>query len=323
MDYAENHDALHGLPAFDFPAPDEVPELPEPETVAWRLSYDPYGDSGPDHNFADCFQRFLDTVDTSRVRALIFGVWGEAYEDDSSTVIEPLVAAKDRLPSIKAVFIGDIDAEQAEISWIQQSDVTRVLDAFPRLRELKIRGGTGLVFPAVTHEHLHTLRFESGGLPSAAVRGVCDSELPALERLEMWLGVSQYGGDATVADLGGLLSEGRFPELRHLGLQNSEIQDEIATAVAAAPVVAQLTSLDLSMGVLTDAGAEALLGGQPLTHLKALDLHYNFFSEAMEQRLREALEPSGVELDLSEKGDEDEDEDDGEVEVWRYTAVAE
>ncbi|KAK1183288.1 STM4015 family protein [Streptomyces sp. NBS 14/10] len=320
MDYAENHDALHGLPAFDFPAPDEVPELPEPETVAWRLSCNPYDDSGPDRNFADCLQRFLDTVDTSQVRALIFGVWGEAYANDSSTVIEPLVAAKDRFSSLDAVFIGDIDAEQAEISWIQQSDVTRVLDAFPGLRELKIRGGSGLVFPAVTHEHLHTLCFESGGLPGAVVRGVCDSELPALERLEMWLGVDEYGGDSTVADLAGLLSGGRFPALRHLGLQNSEIQDEIATAVAAAPIVAQLVSLNLSMGILTDAGAEALLEGQPLTHLKTLDLHHNFFSEAMEQRLRDALEPSGVQLDLSEKGDED---DDGEGEVWRYTAVAE
>ncbi|MDX3228476.1 STM4015 family protein [Streptomyces sp. ME19-01-6] len=323
MDYAENHEQLHGLPAFDFPSPDQKRELPEPETVAWRLSHDPYGDSDSDGGYAGRFQRFLDTVDTSRVRALIFGMWGETYVDDSSAVIEPLVAAKDRFPALDAVFIGDIDAEQAEISWIEQSDVTPVLDAFPRLRELKIRGGMKLSFPAVTHEHLHTLCFESGGLPGAAVRGVCDSELPALERLEMWLGVSEYGGDATVADLGGLLSGGRFPALRHLGLQNSEIQDEIATAVAAAPIVAQLTSLSLSMGVLTDTGAEALLEGQPLTHLKTLDLHYNFFSEAMEERLREALEPSGVELDLSEKGDEDEEEDDREVQVWRYTAVSE
>jgi hypothetical protein len=43
----------------------------------------------------------------------------------------------------------------------------------------------------------------------------------------------------------------------------------------------------------------------------------------MEQRLRKTLEPSGVELDLSEKGDGDEEDNDGEVEVWRYTAVSE
>src|SRR5690242_137377 len=111
MNYAEHLEELHGLPAFDFPAPDAVPELPEPEAVAWRLSCDPYR-PGPDVEIADCFQRFLDTVDTTRVRALIFGVWGEAYDDDSSMVIEPLVAAKDRFPALEAVFIGDIEAEQ-------------------------------------------------------------------------------------------------------------------------------------------------------------------------------------------------------------------
>jgi hypothetical protein len=315
MDYAENHDALHGLPAFDFPAPDEVPELPEPEVVAWRLSYDPYGDSGSDRNFAECFQRFLDTVDTSRVRALIFGVWGEAYANDSSTVIEPLVAAKDRFPALEAVFVGDLEAEQAEISWIEQSDVTRVLDAFPGLRELVVRGGTGLVFPAIAHEHLRTLRFESGGLPGAAVRGVCDSELPALESLEMWLGVSQYGGDATVADLGGLLAGGRFPALRHLGLQNSEIQDEVAALVAAAPVVARLESLAQSMGVLTDEGAEALLSGRPLTHLERLDLHHHYLTDAMVERLTTAFSGSGVQLDVSDQKEPDGDR--------RYVAVAE
>ncbi len=75
------------------------------------------------------------------------------------------------------------------------------------------------------------------------------------------------------------------------------------------------------MGVLTDEGARALLDGQSLGHLKWLDLHHNYIGEEMGQRLRDALEPSGVELDLS-ADDADEDEwDDGEI--MRYTAVAE
>jgi hypothetical protein len=73
------------------------------------------------------------------------------------------------------------------------------------------------------------------------------------------------------------------------------------------------------MGVLTDAGAEALLSGQPLTHLKQLDLHHHFLTDAMVQRLREDLEPAGVELDLSEQ--ETPEGYDGRV--WHYVAVAE
>lgn len=164
-----------------------------------------------------------------------------------------------------------------------------------------MRGGTGLRFPPLKHESLRALVIESGGLPAEVIRGVLDSELPALDRLELWLGVSAYGGDATVADLQPLLSGTRFPGLLHLGLRNSELQNEIATAIASAPVVAQLRTLDLSSGTMGDEGAAALLEGQPLTHLDAVDLHHHFLTEPMERRVREALEPHGVRVDLSDR----------------------
>ncbi|MEU7060273.1 STM4015 family protein [Streptomyces sp. NPDC046197] len=318
MSHVEHLQELHGLPAFDFPGPGATGELPEAGAVAWRLAVDPYGDSAPE-DFGDLWDRFLGSVDCAGVRAIVVGQWGEPYDNDSSGIVQRLVDARDRLTGLQAVFIGDLEMEEAEISWIEQSDVTPVLDAYPLLEEFGIRGGTGLRFPAVRHEHLRTLSFEAGGLPGEVVRGVAASELPALEYLEMWLGVEEYGGDATVADLAPILAGGRFPALRHLGLRNSEIQDEIAAAVAGAPVVAQLKSLDLSLGVLTDEGVTALLGGQPLTHLTWLDLHHNFVTEPVGRRIRTALEPSGVEVDLSEPGDSW--EDDGVV--HRFTAVAE
>ncbi|MCZ4119081.1 STM4015 family protein [Streptomyces sp. H39-S7] len=318
MSAVEHLQELHGLPAFDFPGPDSKDELPAPDAVAWRLTADPYDDDS-DEEFGDVWDRFLDTVDPSRVRAIIIGQWGEAYEDDSTGIVEDLVDAKDRLTALEAVFIGDLEQEQAEISWIEQSDVTPVLAAYPELREFGARGGTGLQFPAVRHEHLRTLTFEAGGLPAEVVRGVAASELPALEYLELWLGVEEYSGTATVADLAPILAGGRFPALRHLGLRNSEIQDEIAAAIAAAPVVARLTSLDLSLGVLTDEGATALLEGQPLTHLQWLDLHHHFVSDPIAQRLQDTLVPAGVEVDLSEPGRSW--NNDGVV--HRFTAVAE
>jgi hypothetical protein len=318
MSYVEHLQELHGLPAFDFPEPDSDQKLPAADSVAWRLAVDPYGDSS-EEGFDDLWGRFLDTVDPSGVRAIVIGQWGEPYDNDSGVIVEHLVDARDRLTSLRAVFIGDLEMEEAEISWIEQSDVTPVLDAYPLLEEFGIRGGTGLRFPAVRHARLRTLSFEAGGLPGEVVRGVAASELPALEYLEMWLGVEGYGGDATVADLAPVLAGGRFPALHHLGLRNSEIQDEIAAAVASAPVVARLKSLDLSLGVLTDEGAAALLDGQPLTHLTWLDLRHNFLSEPVAQRVRAALEPSGVEVDLSERGEEWDDEGT----VHRFTAVAE
>ncbi|GLX93150.1 hypothetical protein [Herbidospora sp. NBRC 101105] len=136
--------------------------------------------------------------------------------------------------------------------------------------------------------------------------------LPGLRRLSIgdvdpdwceisWiqLGVERYGGNTTAADLAPILAGDRLPALKHLGVQDSEIQDEIAAAVASAPVVAQLDELDLSMGTLTDAGAEALLGGQPLSHLKVLDLHHNFLSDTMADRVAKAL--PGVDVKLHDR----------------------
>ncbi|MDX3239965.1 STM4015 family protein [Streptomyces sp. ME03-5709C] len=318
MSYVEHLKELNGLPAFDFPAPGAWQELPAAGAVAWRLSVNPWDDDAKE-TFAQVWDRFLETVEPAEVRALVVGQWGEPYDNDSAAVVRPLVDARERLTALTAVFIGDLETEEAEISWIEQSDVTPVLEAYPRLEVLGVRGGTGLRFPAVRHQRLRTLRFEAGGLPAEVVRGVAASELPALEHLELWLGVTEYGGDATVDELAPILAGGRFPALRHLGLRNSEIQDEVAAAVAAAPVVARLSSLDLSLGVLTDDGVSALLAGRPLTHLDRLDLHHNFVTGPVADRVRASLEPSGVAVDLSCPGEEDE----WDGEIHRYTAVAE
>ncbi|WP_368077460.1 hypothetical protein [Actinomadura sp. WMMB 499] len=179
------------------------------------------------------------------------------------------------------------------------------LRGVPELECLEVRGGDGLVLEPVEHESLRVLRFESGGLPAGVVRAVGASELPNLVQLDLWLGDDVYGGDAAVTDLAPLLSGERLPSLRHLGLEDSVLQDEIAAAAAGAPVVARLETLSLAMGTLTDRGAEALLAGQPLTHLHELDLSYHYLSEPMMERLRAAL--PGVEVDLDGGRDEEDD----------------
>ncbi|MEW2516696.1 STM4015 family protein [Actinacidiphila alni] len=315
---------LHGLPAFDFPrsdSKDKSPELPEADAVAWRIAVDSY-DS--DENWEDAFARFTQAVDLSRVRAIIVGSWSDAYDSGPEPVIAAIVAAKDRLPALRALFLGDIVMEECEISWINQGDVSPLLDNFPELESFGVRGGQDLVFPAVTHARLRSLTVETGGMPAQAVRGIAGGDFPALVHLDLWLGTSEYGGDSEIGDLAPFLAGTRLPSLRSLALRNSEIQDEIAAAVASAPVVARLESLDLSMGVLTDEGATALLAGQPLTHLASLDLHHNYLTEPVRERLKEALEPAGVRLDLDrDDADEETDDDDEDATVWRFVAVGE
>lgn len=313
---------LHGLPAFAFPdagdTPADTSALPSPESVAWRIAVDSYDSK---EEWEDAFARFLETVDSRQVRALIVGAWSDAYESGPDEVIKALVAARDRLPALRGVFLGDMLSEECEISWINQGDVTPLLEAFPDLEEFAVRGGSELVFPAVRHERLRKLTVESGGLPVEVVRGIAGSDLPALVELDLWLGTPEYGGDADVADLEPFFAGTRLPSLKHLALRNSEIQDAVCTALASAPVVARLEVLDVSMGVLTDDGATALLTGQPLTHLKKLDLHHNYLSEELRTRLLETLEPAGVEVDADSDDADSDEEDDGTV--WRFVAVGE
>ncbi|MGJ7416467.1 STM4015 family protein [Streptomyces cinereoruber] len=310
---------FHGLPVFEFPDAAAPVGLPDAAGVAWRISAPTYSDPG-DEEWGPRFERFLKTVDASRVRALVVGGWDEPYETSSAGVVTALMGANNRLTGLEAVFLGDMTFEDCEISWIVQSDVTPLLAAYPALRGLGVRGGTDLVFPPVRHAALEALTVETGGLGAGVVRGIVGSDLPALADLELWLGTDEYGGDSTPEDLAPLLAGTAFPALRRLALRNSVIEDAVAAAVAGAPVVARIERLDLSMGVLTDEGARALLDGQPLTHLAHLDLSHHYVSEPMRERLRAALVPHGVTVVLD---DPQTPEDDGDGEAHRYVAVAE
>lgn len=293
------------------------PELPaDVEAWAWRVGVEEYGDA----NAQDIFALFLENVDTARIRALILGAWeGEMSGEGVDKFQAALLAAADRFPALEALFISDIPSELSEVSWIEQRDPSALIAAFPRLRVLGLRGRIEGAFEPLDHAGIEELVLQSGGLAPQAVRAVAGSKLPALASLDLYLGVLEYGGGATAADLDGILSGAAFPGLRHLGLRDAENADDIAAALAHAPVVAGLESLSLSLGTLSDVGAAALLAGQPLTHLKRLDLHFHFLSDAMMDRLRQAL--PGVEVDLDEQRQlESWDEDD---EPFRYVAVAE
>jgi hypothetical protein len=251
--------------------------------------------------FEEWWSSFLDGVRTDEVVALVIGAWWQEWDEHGLVPVLDLITAEaHRLPRLRAVFLGDVESEESEISWIRQGDVSRVLRAWPGLYELGLRGAENLVIEPLRHEELRRLRIESGGLPPEPVRGLAACDLPALHHLELWLGTTWYGGDCTAADVRALLAMlDRSPRLAHLGLRNSDIQDEIAAAVAAAPVVAGLDSLDLSMGTLSDDGGAALLSGQPLTHLRALDLGHHYMSEEMTRRVRETLGPHIQDLGLT------------------------
>ncbi len=279
---------FHDLPIVEFEVGMDMTGI-DPSAVAWRV--DAINRDKLDHRLAE----LIGQPWAGDITALAIGNCYAAAGE--SAPIAELVAAADRLTRLTGLYLGGIDQEQSDISLIQLGDVQKIPRAYPRLRRLWVRG-IEPDFELGTYPVLEDLRLESAGIPSSTVRAVGESSFPALTHLELWLGVNDNGGDTTVDDLTPILAGTRLPALTSLGLCNSEIADQIAAALAGAPIVAQLSTLDLSMGMLSDTGAAALITGQPLTHLTRLDLSHHFLSEEMMRRLRDELEPHGVDVDF-------------------------
>lgn len=304
----------HATTFFDRPVVTVDPSKPLPTVdgpVAWRYECNEFDDNyGPSEEFRQGFVEFLDLVGGENIEALVIGSWGYAAFKDAP--IPQLCEVAGRLPNLRALFLGDITFDECEMSWIRQGDLTPLFEAYPRLEVLRTRGMENIALAPVKHGHLRELAIETGGLPDWIPRSIVASDLPALTHLELWLGTEDYGRTTEVSHLAPVLAGELFPGLRYLGLRNADNADEIAAALATAPVVARLETLDLSLGTLTDTGAEALLAGQSLHHLRKLDLHHHYLSNDMMAKL--AAAPPGVTVDVSEQ--EEPDEYDGEVNRW-------
>ncbi|OYD86806.1 hypothetical protein CDG77_32910 [Nostoc sp. 'Peltigera membranacea cyanobiont' 213] len=267
-------------------------------------------------NLPSKLSRLLQEPNADKLEALVFGLWSEGSQTDSSSIVQALVDAKQRLTNLKAVFIGDLTSEDSEISWIQQSDVSPILQAYPKLEILQIRGGDRLQFsPPIRHNHLKALIVETGGLSRDTVAQICNMNLPALEHLELWFGSEDYGGDCWVEDLNPIIFAEKFPNLVYLGLRNSQFTDEIVSVIIGSPILDYISVLDLSMGTLTDAGAEELLNSQAINNLDILNISENFLSQEMIEKF------SGLDVRILANNQKEEDEDsyiDG-----RYCSVSE
>ncbi|WP_017597177.1 STM4015 family protein, partial [Nocardiopsis lucentensis] len=253
-----------------------------PDSVAWRLRMEVdlcIGESIRE-DLDTYVGRFTDLVPPESVRALVVGnIADEDFQFLSEEVRDRLVALAPKLTRLRSLFFGEVLQEEQEISWIEHCDLAPLLAAFPDLTEFTVRGGTeSLGLRVDGHPSLRRLTVQSGGLRPEVVRDVAASSLPRLEHLELWLGHKNYGGDATADDLAPVLSAEAFPELRHLGLRNSDATGAWVRALADAPVTTRLETLDLSLGTLRDEDVDALLNAPVFHDLKRLDLHHHFLS---------------------------------------------
>ncbi len=302
----DNLDTFCGKNVIDFNSEEDIKGS---DNYVYRLRLDYEALDGGD-KMAALITTFAETPIAATVKELIIGQWDYDSSNDAGDVVAILVELKDAFKNLKSLFIGDITAEEQEISWIQQSDLSPLLAAYPNLELLQIRGGDGLRLSALKHPNLKTLIIETGGLPPDVVNDVSNAHLPNLEKLELWLGEENYGFDSKIEDFEAIINGSKFPKLTYLGLKNSIIQDEIAQKVAKSPILEQLHTLDLSMGILTDVGAQALVDSPKIKQLAYLNLNHHFMSDGMMAQFKGL----GIAVSMNDQGDAD-NEDERYIEV--------
>jgi len=302
-----------GRPVRDYAGEDTL--SPHDSAYAVRIDWDEWdGGRGAEPHLMIQKLEKLAAATGGELTHLVIGAWGEQFEGGGAP--EGLVQAILRLfPKLRHLFYGDLTYEETEITWIQNGDHAPMVHGLTQLVTYGVRGGTGLRFEHFEHPRLQRLIVETGGLSGSTIQDIFDADLPELTDLELWLGVPDYGGDASVELLMPLISGRLFPNLSRLALRNSEIADEIAIALAASPILERISTLDLSLGTLTDAGATALIESEGVRELDALVIHHHFCSSDMVERLRAM--PLTVSIEAPQQAETYRGEE------YRYTAVSE
>lgn len=100
------------------------------EAKKYTLSYDEY------ENNVNLLDKILKDKHLSEYKQITIGCWD--YEGgDCSALLQGMIENKEKFAQIEGLFWGDIEQEEQEISWIEQADISPLLDAMPKLKDLK------------------------------------------------------------------------------------------------------------------------------------------------------------------------------------------
>jgi uncharacterized protein (TIGR02996 family) len=274
---------------------------------------------------ADALARVLAHPAGRLVRELVLGLppRPDGDIDWNFDDLIPVLARMGPLPRLELLDLSKRADHMDQRSWRRVGDLRPLWAAAPRLRTLVTEGASGsdrgppLLLHPIEAPHLETVIFRSGGLDREAPVALGQAHLPSLRHLELWFGRPDYGNNASLADLSGILSGRGLPALQRLGLCNSEWEGELIDAIAESAVLPRLHSLDLSRGILCREGAARLLARRDkFAHLHSLDLDKNYILEEDSAALQ-AVFPQ-VDLGLQRELDGDFDD-----EYSRYTAAGE
>lgn len=238
-----------------------------------RLSHDSYSDSEFDGRTVDILDAVLSHPSGRFVVEFAFQSNGDPNENDLQDLID-LLGKKAPATTRKITFGDNID----QISWHHTGNLKKLWKGVPNLQVLEVETG-GFDVGKMVAPALERAVFITGGLTSKCAKSIANAEMPRIQHLELYYGDEDYGCDCSVKDVRPLLRRTDLEHLEYLGLKNAQFANEIASALPGASVLKTLKTLDLSLGTMTDEGAQALVAAKDsLKHLESLDLTSNFLT---------------------------------------------
>ncbi len=257
------------------------------------------------------------------VDELRFGLAGYTDRNDWAPTLRALAEAP-HPERIRELRFDDYEYTDCEISWAAMGDLGGLFAPFTGLEVLHLKSGAGGDLGELALPNLKTFIRESGGLAATEIESICNAAWPKLEHLEIWFGSGNYGAQGTVATIRSILDGRGLPALRHLGIVNCEFVEDAIDALAHSKILAQLSSLDLSKGVLARRGAALFeQHAAAFRHLASIDLSSNCLDAEQIARIRAVLD-NVIVIDQREIDEDDYEEVEAEEgALVRYVAVGE
>lgn len=244
----------------------------------------------------------LNDDEISTLEEIIIGYMGECYENDSQPIFDMFVENSEKFVNFKSLFVGDIEQEECEISWIEHGKFDEVWQALPNLEKVIIQGSEGLSLGNIKHDKLKHLEIISVGLSSSVLVQIQNADLPALEKLMLYLGIDDYCFDGdlnTIADVVEGLKQ--YKSLKYLGLVNSLLQNHIAKIILDSGIANNLEILDLSHGTFIYTGAKYIINNlDKIKGLKNLIIESPTLSYAVHNELYNEVTNIGINITLDD-----------------------
>ncbi len=283
------------------------------------------GDAGGEAdltNYAATLKRILKHPAGRLVRELELGLPPTDDTDWAYDAILPTLVGSGTLPLLRVLDLT-ADAEfMDQDSWRAIGDLSKLWAIAPQLRVLRLKGsnndeGISTKLGTIVAPHLEKFVHISSGLSKNVPIELGKAMLPELRHLELYLGEEDYGNTCKMKSFAGIFEGKGLPRLEYLGLANSEWERELIVALAKAPIVRRIRTLDLTKGTLWREGAQALIEhAAAFRHLELLDVRDNYFDDEQAAAIKKAIPCANV---SEQKELDDEDDDD----PYRYVTVGE